>query len=88
MSQIVEAGVAPSLVASEREGLLTWVASVDHKQIGILYMISSMFFFLVGGIEALVIRIQLARAGLAPRLAGNLRSDVHHARHHDDLSCS
>ena len=64
MSQIVEAGVAPSLVASEREGLLAWVATVDHKQIGILYMISSMFFFLVGGIEALVIRLQLSR----PRL--------------------
>jgi cytochrome c oxidase subunit 1/cytochrome c oxidase subunit I+III len=64
MSQIADAGVAPNLVASEREGLLAWVASVDHKQIGILYMISSMFFFLVGGIEALVIRLQL----IAPRL--------------------
>src|ERR1700680_3665221 len=64
MSQIVEAGVAPTLVASEREGLLAWVASVDHKQIGILYFISSMLFFLIGGIEALVIRVQL----LAPRL--------------------
>ena len=64
MSQIVEAGVAPNLVASEREGLLAWVASVDHKQIGILYMISSMFFFLVGGIEALVIRLQLIAPGL------------------------
>jgi cytochrome c oxidase subunit 1/cytochrome c oxidase subunit I+III len=64
MSQIVEAGVAPSLVAAEREGLLAWVASVDHKQIGILYLISSMFFFLIGGIEALVIRIQLLAPGL------------------------
>jgi len=64
MSQIVEAGVAPSLVPSEREGLLAWIASVDHKQIGILYMISAMFFFLIGGIEALVIRIQLLAPGL------------------------
>ncbi|HLI80576.1 MAG TPA: cytochrome c oxidase subunit I [Candidatus Binataceae bacterium] len=64
MSQIVEAGVAPALVASEREGLLAWIASVDHKQIGILYMISAMFFFLIGGIEALVIRIQLLAPGL------------------------
>ncbi len=64
MSQIVDAGVAPNLVASEREGLLAWVSSVDHKQIGILYFISSMFFFLVGGIEALVIRLQLLAPGL------------------------
>ena len=63
MSQIVGAGLAPQVVASEREGLLAWVASVDHKQIGILYFISSMLFFLVGGIEALVIRIQLLAPG-------------------------
>ena len=64
MSQIVDAGVAPNLVTSEREGLLAWVASVDHKQIGILYLISSMVFFLIGGIEALVIRLQLLAPGL------------------------
>ena len=64
MSQIVEAGAAPAIVASEREGLLRWVASVDHKEIGILYIISAMGFFLIGGIEALVIRLQL----LAPNL--------------------
>jgi cytochrome c oxidase subunit 1/cytochrome c oxidase subunit I+III len=64
MSQIVDAGVTPNLVASEREGLLTWVASVDHKQIGILYIISAMFFFFAGGIEALVIRLQLLAPGL------------------------
>ena len=33
------------MVAAEREGLLAWVASVDHKHIGILYMLSSLFFF-------------------------------------------
>src|SRR5271166_6000055 len=64
MSQIVEAGVAPEMVVSEQEGLLRWISSVDHKEIGILYFISAMFFFLIGGLEALVIRIQL----LAPNL--------------------
>lgn len=43
------------------EGLLAWVASVDHKQIGIMYLLTTLFFFAVGGVEALLIRIQLAR---------------------------
>lgn len=42
------------------EGLLAWVASVDHKQIGILYLLTALFFFLLGGLEALLMRIQLA----------------------------
>lgn len=46
--------------AAARRGLLAWVASVDHKQIGIMYMLSSLLFFGIGGIEALLIRIQLA----------------------------
>ena len=43
----------------EPEGLLSWVASVDHKQIGIMYLLASLLFFLVGGVEALLMRIQL-----------------------------
>ncbi|MGH7778739.1 MAG: cytochrome c oxidase subunit I [Candidatus Binataceae bacterium] len=49
----------PSAEAA-RKGLLAWVASVDHKQIGIMYMLSSLLFFAIGGFEALLIRIQLA----------------------------
>ena len=44
----------------EKAGLLKWVASVDHKQIGVMYMVSSLGFFLVGGVEALLMRLQLA----------------------------
>ncbi|MCA1667580.1 MAG: cytochrome c oxidase subunit I [Thermomicrobia bacterium] len=43
------------------EGLLSWVASVDHKQIGIMYLIATLFFFVVGGFEAELMRIQLAK---------------------------
>ncbi len=43
------------------EGMLSWVASVDHKQIGIMYLIATLFFFVVGGFEAELMRIQLAR---------------------------
>jgi cytochrome c oxidase subunit 1/cytochrome c oxidase subunit I+III len=45
----------------ESEGLLSWVASVDHKQIGIMYLLATFFFFLVGGVEALLMRVQLAQ---------------------------
>src|SRR6188472_660479 len=41
-------------------GLWSWLTTVDHKRIGILYLFTSLFFFLVGGLEAGMIRWQLA----------------------------
>ncbi len=38
-----------------------WVTTVDHKRLGILYIIYALVFLLIGGIEAIVIRIQLIR---------------------------
>jgi cytochrome c oxidase subunit I len=49
--------------------LASWLTTVDHKRIGILYGVTAFAFFLVGGLEALLIRLQLARPGntlLAP----------------------
>ncbi len=46
---------------AEKTGLWSWLTTVDHKRIGILYGATAFFFFLLGGIEALIIRIQLAR---------------------------
>ncbi len=40
-------------------GLMDWLTTVDHKKIGILYLISAGIFFLFGGVEALLIRLQL-----------------------------
>jgi len=40
-------------------GLMDWLTTVDHKKIGILYFLAGGFFFLAGGIEAVLIRIQL-----------------------------
>jgi cytochrome c oxidase subunit 1 len=42
------------------EILHEWVVTVDHKRLGILYILYSTFFLLVAGAEALLIRIQLA----------------------------
>ncbi len=43
------------------KGLWSWLTTVDHKRIGILYGVSAFFFFLVGGLEALLIRVQLSQ---------------------------
>lgn len=42
-------------------GLMDWLTTVDHKKIGILYMIAGGFFFLIGGLEAIIIRVQLMK---------------------------
>src|SRR5213594_3478959 len=42
----------------------SWLTTTDHKRIGILYGVSAFVFFLIGGVEALIIRAQLARPGL------------------------
>ncbi len=41
-------------------GWKSWVFTVDHKKIGVMYGVVALFFFLVGGCEALLIRLQLA----------------------------
>src|ERR1700723_1994821 len=41
------------------EWLHGWVTTVDHKRLGILYILFSVFFLVIGGIEATIMRIQL-----------------------------
>lgn len=48
---------------NEFKGLKSWFTSLDHKRIGLMYMISIFFFFLLGGIFALLIRLELFRPG-------------------------
>ncbi len=45
----------------EKTGLWSWITTVDHKRIGILYGATAFLFFLLGGLEAEVIRLQLAK---------------------------
>src|SRR5271169_2729520 len=39
--------------------LHSWVTTVDHKKLGILYILYALLFLIIGGIEALIMRIQL-----------------------------
>src|SRR6188472_2243167 len=48
-------------IHQEKTGLWSWITTVDHKRIGVLYGATAFFFFLLGGLEALLIRIQLAK---------------------------
>src|SRR5260370_11971817 len=39
-----------------------WVTTVDHKRLGILYILYALLFLVIGGIEATIIRVQLMHA--------------------------
>lgn len=44
-------------------GIWSWLTTVDHKRIGLMYLFSITFFFFVGGIAALIMRTELAGVG-------------------------
>ncbi|MCA1726414.1 MAG: cbb3-type cytochrome c oxidase subunit I, partial [Actinobacteria bacterium] len=46
---------------SASHGVWSWMTTVDHKRIGILYGVTAFVMFIIGGIEALVLRLQLAQ---------------------------
>src|SRR5215467_612673 len=54
--------------AAEPPGVLAilheWVVTVDHKRLGIMYVVAGLFFLVIGGVEAAVMRLQLAWSGL------------------------
>ncbi|HCV28556.1 MAG TPA: cytochrome c oxidase subunit I [Dehalococcoidia bacterium] len=54
----------PTLISrpTSYTGLWSWIGTVDHKRIGTLYGVTAFLYFLVGGVEALILRAQLAQA--------------------------
>jgi len=58
-----QTGTFPYMRRAEKSKFLSWALTTDHKRIGILYLVTAFVFFLVGGIEALLIRLQLASPG-------------------------
>src|ERR671923_68938 len=53
----------PQIIAHEvdrpRRGWVSWLTTTDHKKIGILYLSTVLVFFVIGGVEALLLRLQL-----------------------------
>ena len=64
MTAIAHSSTHPSKSVFRRPtgetGFWSWFTTVDHKKIGILYFVTAITFFVVGGVEALLIRLQLA----------------------------
>jgi cytochrome c oxidase subunit I len=54
--EIVMHGLKP-----QPRGWLVWLTTTDHKKIGILYLFATFLFFILGGVEALIMRLQLAQ---------------------------
>ena len=42
-----------------KTGIWSWITTVDHKRIGIMYGVAALLFLVVGGVEALFMRTQL-----------------------------
>ena len=54
------AGVRTQERVSTGAAIWSWITTIDHKRIGVLYFVTSLIYFLIAGLEALLIRIQLA----------------------------
>ena len=56
----------PQVIAHEVESprqskrWVDWVLTTDHKKIGIMYLVLTFVFFMLGGVEALMMRLQLS----------------------------
>ena len=51
--------VSTARVEREARGWTSWITTTDHKKIGIMYMVTTFVFFCLGGVEALMMRLQL-----------------------------
>ena len=58
-----EVKVVSSIAKKKGFGATLWdyLTTVDHKKIAIMYLVAGGLFFVIGGIEAMLIRIQLAK---------------------------
>src|SRR5918911_47645 len=54
--------VAARKVVRDPTGWTSWITTTDHKRIGIMYLVLCFAFFILGGVEALLIRLQLSQA--------------------------
>ncbi|MDN5774192.1 cytochrome c oxidase subunit I [Brevibacterium sp. BDJS002] len=55
---------APVVPRSKGKIIVDWITSTDHKTIGYMYLIGSFFFFCIGGVMALIIRLELFDPGM------------------------
>src|SRR4051812_28445009 len=63
MSNSSTAGHAESHYLNHSKGLWSWLTTLDHKRIGLMYLGSVLTFFFLGGVFALLIRLELFKFG-------------------------
>src|SRR5690606_37556863 len=56
--------VAPTKPTRKGDIIVKWITTTDHKTIGYLYLITSFLFFCIGGVLALIIRVELFTPGV------------------------
>ena len=54
---------ATHCLAGDGKGVLSWLTTLDHKRIGVMYLVAVCLAFLIGGIFALLVRIELLTPG-------------------------
>jgi len=54
---------------NHQKGILSWIYTLDHKRIGLMYLVTIVLLFLIGGIFALGIRFHLGKFGAEPFLS-------------------
>ncbi|CAN5526028.1 cytochrome c oxidase subunit I [soil metagenome] len=64
MASIAQPQAVVQPITKPETGLWSWLTTIDHKRIGLLYGVSAFFFLLLGGVEALIIRTQLSQPNL------------------------
>ena len=64
MATIASAPAHSAAKSENPDGIWSWITTVDHKRIGQLYLYTAMFFFIWGGVEAAIIRAQLAKPNM------------------------
>ncbi len=55
---------APVAPRSKGKAIVSWITSTDHKTIGYMYLLGSFMFFCIGGVMALIIRLELFEPGM------------------------
>ncbi len=60
IDQLVRPEVVMHGMREKPKGWLGWITTTDHKRIGIMYLFATFLFFILGGVEALIMRVQLA----------------------------
>ena len=62
-----------------------WVVTVDHKRLGMMYIGGGLFFFVIAGLQAVTIRLQLAVPERRHRTAAGIQPPADDARHGDGV---